>query len=344
MDSSLLSAIIGAGSAQMDAAINWLSQNRTNEQNKELMEIANRYNIALQNRANSANMELVRYQNAANTDLWRRQIQEQRANEEMLRQYNSPVEQMKRLQEAGLNPNLVYGNGATNTATAAPTPSAPKMDAARVEAARVGAAQIEAPRSTFGNALFQGLAMYKELQKQDADIGYIRSQQSVAEARAHNLEVNTMLSAAKRLGVEQSTAFAKMMQPYQKQAAEANIAVARKRVDDISSQIENRGVMQQLARERVEVAWKQASIAEKRQMLEGAKLLLQQKLYDLKSDQWNYTKYTDKWWEQQRIGRQIQLMDQMLQQRPQQLNLQKWNTFGNVFGRIVSGIGSLSGR
>jgi hypothetical protein len=30
--------------------------------------------------------------------------------------YNSPIEQMKRLKEAGLNPNLVYKNGATNEA------------------------------------------------------------------------------------------------------------------------------------------------------------------------------------------------------------------------------------
>lgn len=31
-------------------------------------------------------------------------------------QYNSPTAQMQRLREAGLNPNLVYGNGATTTA------------------------------------------------------------------------------------------------------------------------------------------------------------------------------------------------------------------------------------
>lgn len=43
--------------------------------------------------------------------------------------YNSPVEQMKRLKDAGLNPNLVYGNGAAglqSNPVAAPTaPAAP---------------------------------------------------------------------------------------------------------------------------------------------------------------------------------------------------------------------------
>lgn len=40
--------------------------------------------------------------------------------------YNSPQEQMKRLQEAGLNPNLVYGNGATATSSGAPSAPSPK--------------------------------------------------------------------------------------------------------------------------------------------------------------------------------------------------------------------------
>ena len=30
--------------------------------------------------------------------------------------YNSPLKQMERLKAGGLNPNLVYGNGATTTA------------------------------------------------------------------------------------------------------------------------------------------------------------------------------------------------------------------------------------
>lgn len=43
--------------------------------------------------------------------------------------YNTPAEQMKRLREAGLNPNLVYGGGsATHTATMA---SAPRVEPGR---------------------------------------------------------------------------------------------------------------------------------------------------------------------------------------------------------------------
>ncbi|AXH77915.1 MAG: DNA pilot protein [Microviridae sp.] len=46
--------------------------------------------------------------------------------------YNSPEEQMKRLKASGLNPNLIYGSGASgasgNTATALPKYNAPRVD------------------------------------------------------------------------------------------------------------------------------------------------------------------------------------------------------------------------
>lgn len=61
-------------------------------------------------------------------DMWNRQ-----------NEYNTPSAQMERLQAAGLNPNLVYGNGgATNTANNAPTynaGSAPDVSSARAAAA-----------------------------------------------------------------------------------------------------------------------------------------------------------------------------------------------------------------
>lgn len=45
--------------------------------------------------------------------------------------YNHPSEQMKRLKEAGLNPHLVYGNGATTTAQQV---SSTKQEAAKMQA------------------------------------------------------------------------------------------------------------------------------------------------------------------------------------------------------------------
>lgn len=66
-----------------------------------------------------AQKELAQYQFDLNQKQW------QAENE-----YNSPVQQMQRLQDAGLNPNLVYGNsGVTgNTTTNGPRYEAPKVD------------------------------------------------------------------------------------------------------------------------------------------------------------------------------------------------------------------------
>lgn len=88
-----------------------------------------------QERANQQSMELARYnwanqkamyedQKQYNLDMWNRN-----------NEYNSPTAQMARLKEAGLNPNLVYGNGATATsqgpasAPSAPTPQLPHLGA-----------------------------------------------------------------------------------------------------------------------------------------------------------------------------------------------------------------------
>lgn len=59
------------------------------------------------------NKELAAIQNQYNIDMWNRQ-----------NEYNSPQAQMQRLQEAGLNPNLIYGNGSASTGNAS---SAPQM-------------------------------------------------------------------------------------------------------------------------------------------------------------------------------------------------------------------------
>lgn len=60
--------------------------------------------------------------------MYGRQRKDSLADYDMMNQYNSPAEQMKRLKAAGLNPNLVYGHGAA-TQTAAQvkgsSPSAP---------------------------------------------------------------------------------------------------------------------------------------------------------------------------------------------------------------------------
>lgn len=62
------------------------------------------YSKALQKRQHKYNQELSEYQFDRNLAQWNRQ-----------NEYNSPLSQRQRLEEAGLNPALMYGNGAVST-------------------------------------------------------------------------------------------------------------------------------------------------------------------------------------------------------------------------------------
>ncbi|MFV1885011.1 MAG: hypothetical protein ACMZ7B_11025 [Balneola sp.] len=64
-----------------------------------------------------ANRELAEYQFSKNLEMWHLQ-----------NQYNSPAEQMQRFQNAGLNPNLIYGQGTPGNANSAPQYQAPRED------------------------------------------------------------------------------------------------------------------------------------------------------------------------------------------------------------------------
>ncbi|UPW40790.1 DNA pilot protein [Sigmofec virus UA08Rod_6926] len=81
---------------------------------------SNRANIEAQRIANEGNMELAEYSFNRNLDMWR-----------MNNEYNTPSAQMARLRAAGLNPNLVYGNGSVvgNTSGSAPEFKAPELKA-----------------------------------------------------------------------------------------------------------------------------------------------------------------------------------------------------------------------
>lgn len=75
---------------------------------------------ASQKDTNKANLKLAEYQYSKALEMWNRQ-----------NEYNLPKNQMSRLTDAGLNPNLVYGNGTVQGLTSAPAPQyhAPTLQA-----------------------------------------------------------------------------------------------------------------------------------------------------------------------------------------------------------------------
>lgn len=74
-------------------------------------------NKAAQNRQNRSNMAMAEYQYSKELEMWNRQ-----------NQYNSPQMQMQRFRDAGLNPNLIYGQGTPGNATQMPKYQAPQLD------------------------------------------------------------------------------------------------------------------------------------------------------------------------------------------------------------------------
>lgn len=81
----------------------------------------------------------------------------------MQNEYNSPGKQMQRLKDAGLNPNLVYGNGAAATSTAAIKPASVPQGTARYQPLQLG----------------DSIAQYINLKNADANIDLKKTQEIV---------------------------------------------------------------------------------------------------------------------------------------------------------------------
>lgn len=74
------------------------------------------FNASQNDKANKANQNFQR-------EMYNWQLVENKKQWDLQNTYNSPQEQMKRLQAAGLNPNLVYGGGGQTGGTASPIAS-----------------------------------------------------------------------------------------------------------------------------------------------------------------------------------------------------------------------------
>ena len=77
---------------------------------------SNDANVKVAREYNQGQMDLAKYQNEQNIKMWN-----------MQNAYNTPAMQMQRMQEAGLNPNLMYGQGTTGNASSAPDAMTPQM-------------------------------------------------------------------------------------------------------------------------------------------------------------------------------------------------------------------------
>lgn len=101
-----------------------------------------------------------------NEKMYQRQRQDNLADWAMANQYNSPEAQMARLKAAGLNPNLVYENGATHTAQSVRGADTPSWNP-------------EAPKFDLGSAANAGISAYYDTQVKSATADNLKATNAV---------------------------------------------------------------------------------------------------------------------------------------------------------------------
>lgn len=103
MPAPLLIPLIGAGLSAAGGLVNSLLGRNASIRNTE--------------RTITANKEMAEYAYSKDLEMWNLQ-----------NQYNTPEMQMQRFKAAGLNPNLIYGQGSPGNSTTMPKYQAPRMD------------------------------------------------------------------------------------------------------------------------------------------------------------------------------------------------------------------------
>lgn len=86
-----------------------------------------------QSEANRMNVQMARETNQLNYDMFQRSLAFQQQMWNKTNQWNSPQHQVQMLQQAGINPGSVFGNGSTADATPMGVPSTPSMVTPRID-------------------------------------------------------------------------------------------------------------------------------------------------------------------------------------------------------------------
>ncbi|AXL14938.1 DNA pilot protein [Microviridae sp.] len=133
--------------------------------------LANRQNQKLASQQQKWNVENAREQRLFDFNMWN-----------MTNKYNSPIEQMARLSEAGLNPNLIYGNGSTATGQASPLKSPDVKGYSRAQAQ-----SVTKGLDTFGQ--------FNQFRSTDAQIDNVKAQTEVAKQDAKLKATEALIQA-----------------------------------------------------------------------------------------------------------------------------------------------------
>lgn len=144
--------------------------------------LGNLFGIGGQAKQYSQQKKLIDYQFNKNVDMWNKQ-----------NEYNSPSAQVQRLKDAGLNPALVYGDGAVgNTAS-----SAPEYGLADAPNYGVHLQKMLEPMSLQGQAIAQQIQESKSRQQLNGVETVLKSLDTSFSERTLDSRVNTMIEGNK---------------------------------------------------------------------------------------------------------------------------------------------------
>lgn len=166
--------------------------------------------------SNKANMELAQYQNEANLQYQQNEFAHnkeeselayQRALEQwnMENEYNTPTSQVARLKEAGLNPNLAYGTGATaSTAAASPQYAPAKYNAPTAQRAQA----IPEGKVDFG----QAIQVASQVALQRANVDNLNAQVDLTRQEVQNRQIDNLLKVEQLTSAKTSNKYADAQQ------------------------------------------------------------------------------------------------------------------------------------
>lgn len=156
--------------------------------------------------------------------MYDRQVKDNMANWMKQNEYNSPKEQMKRLKEAGLNPHLVYGQGAVANNATTPksgdvpgwSPDAPKADSGVIKDAlanyfkvQAGPLEVDMLEKQLALTQAQTLAKIVEANQGQFDLGLKKDlRETTLEGKA--ADVSKTYSEIDKMEAEKGYTIAKM--------------------------------------------------------------------------------------------------------------------------------------
>ena len=190
-------AIIGGLGALGSSLIGMSSQRKANIQNMELAKYQNNWQTAENERAYARNLEMWNMQNA----------------------YNAPTAQMSRLRQAGLNPNLVYGNGVTGNSAG----SAPQYEPAKIQRAHME------PYRGWNLGLSDAASMYMAARQNKAQVENMEAQNKLIreQARTEGIRQGNIAMSTARSGFDLNLARQLRDVSIDRAIAEKNLAEAR---------------------------------------------------------------------------------------------------------------------